>query len=102
MRHCPSCGGIIGRDCFNPTECAWISEQQQRYHEQDGIKAAHAEGYREGQQMAQMEMDEYAKQQAEAFAEWLVTEFLARNPEIFGKTASELYQLFLNNKTIGK
>ena len=25
MRCCPSCGGIIGRDCFNVAECAEIS-----------------------------------------------------------------------------
>lgn len=26
MSTCPSCGGIIGRDCFNPQECAWITQ----------------------------------------------------------------------------
>lgn len=25
--HCPSCGGAIGRDCFNPQECAEITRQ---------------------------------------------------------------------------
>ena len=35
MRTCPSCGGIIGRDCFNPEECAWIGEQQERQAQQD-------------------------------------------------------------------
>lgn len=35
MSHCPECGGVIGRDCFNPQECAWIGEQQrqQRLHD---------------------------------------------------------------------
>lgn len=28
MRHCPECGGEIGRDCFNPVECAMIGEAQ--------------------------------------------------------------------------
>jgi hypothetical protein len=28
MSSCPGCGGVIGRDCFNPEECAWISQQQ--------------------------------------------------------------------------
>ena len=28
MATCQSCGGIIGRDCFNPEECAWITQQQ--------------------------------------------------------------------------
>lgn len=27
---CQSCGGVIGRDCFNPDECAWITESMQR------------------------------------------------------------------------
>ena len=26
MSTCPSCGGILGRDCFNPQECAWITQ----------------------------------------------------------------------------
>lgn len=24
---CQSCGGIVGRDCFNPQECMWITQQ---------------------------------------------------------------------------
>lgn len=24
---CPSCGGIIGRECWKPQECAWITQQ---------------------------------------------------------------------------
>ncbi len=28
MNLCPSCGGVLGRDCFNPQECALISQQQ--------------------------------------------------------------------------
>ena len=28
MSVCQSCGGIIGRDCFNPVECAEITAQQ--------------------------------------------------------------------------
>ncbi len=27
MRSCPSCGGIIGRDCFNAVECAEITRR---------------------------------------------------------------------------
>jgi hypothetical protein len=30
MAICQSCGGVIGQDCFNPSECAWITEQQDR------------------------------------------------------------------------
>lgn len=28
MSTCLSCGGIIGRDCFNPEECMYITLQQ--------------------------------------------------------------------------
>lgn len=27
MSHCHSCGGVIGRDCWNPQECAEITER---------------------------------------------------------------------------
>lgn len=31
--NCPSCGGVLGRDCFNPADCAWISQRQEaEYH----------------------------------------------------------------------
>ena len=36
---CPGCGGIIGQDCFNPTECLWISEQQLMQQERDAQMA---------------------------------------------------------------
>ncbi len=26
MRTCQSCGGVIGRDCFNPIECMMITQ----------------------------------------------------------------------------
>ncbi len=35
MKHCPSCGGIIGRDCFNPVECANISNNMNGYEIQE-------------------------------------------------------------------
>jgi len=35
MPNCPSCGGVVGRDCFNPEECAWIGEQQERQARQE-------------------------------------------------------------------
>lgn len=32
---CPSCNGVIGRDCFNPQECMAITQDQAaRYREQ--------------------------------------------------------------------
>lgn len=27
MATCNSCGGVVGKDCFNPEECAWITQQ---------------------------------------------------------------------------
>ena len=30
MAICKSCGGVIGADCFNPEECAWITEQEEK------------------------------------------------------------------------
>lgn len=29
MNNCPACGGVIGRDCWNPQECAAITAQMQ-------------------------------------------------------------------------
>lgn len=32
---CNGCGGIIGRECFNPPECEWIArEQKAAYYEE--------------------------------------------------------------------
>lgn len=50
MSTCRSCGGVIGRDCFNPVECEWIGHQQEaEAHREngwhDGYQAGHAEGY---------------------------------------------------------
>ena len=30
---CHSCGGVVGRDCFNPQECEWISQRMQAEYE---------------------------------------------------------------------
>jgi len=34
MTTCRACGGVIGRDCFNPQECEWITESMQRESQQ--------------------------------------------------------------------
>lgn len=32
MSTCPGCGGVVGRDCWNPQECAWITrDMAERY-----------------------------------------------------------------------
>jgi hypothetical protein len=30
MSVCSSCGGVVGRECLDPAECAWIEQQQQQ------------------------------------------------------------------------
>jgi DNA repair protein RadC len=32
-KHCPSCGGVIGLDCFNPRECMEITVSQASQYE---------------------------------------------------------------------
>jgi hypothetical protein len=29
---CPGCGGVVGRDCWNPQECEWISRDMAARH----------------------------------------------------------------------
>lgn len=29
MSFCHGCGGVVGRDCFNPQECEWIARDMQ-------------------------------------------------------------------------
>lgn len=47
-RICPSCGGIVGRDCFNPVECAHITEMQNQQHDKDHYQQGYDLGYYEG------------------------------------------------------
>lgn len=39
MALCNSCGGVLGRDCFNPVECAQIGFQieQEKHHQQQSL-----------------------------------------------------------------
>jgi len=30
MSICNGCGGVVGRDCFNPSECEWIAQDMER------------------------------------------------------------------------
>lgn len=39
MRHCDSCGGVLGRDCFNPIECAQITRSMEQDTSQDLARA---------------------------------------------------------------
>lgn len=49
MNRCPSCGGIIGKDCFNPVECAAISERMAQYHDMNHYDLGHVAGYQDSQ-----------------------------------------------------
>ncbi len=41
MSVCKSCGGVLGRDCFNPDECEWITRDQERQEAyQAGVDSA--------------------------------------------------------------
>jgi hypothetical protein len=35
MAICNGCGGVVGRDCFNPTECEWISHDMERRRQEE-------------------------------------------------------------------
>lgn len=37
MANCDSCGGVLGKDCFNPIECAEISHNMNRGYLELGI-----------------------------------------------------------------
>lgn len=44
MATCNGCGGLVGRDCFNPVECEWISRQQElHYLQQQAIESVDLE-----------------------------------------------------------
>jgi hypothetical protein len=43
MSTCRACGGVIGRDCFNPQECEWITDSMLREsQQQETIQIARA------------------------------------------------------------
>jgi hypothetical protein len=54
--NCPSCGGIIGRDCFNPIECAWITQQiNAQYAVDDFVSKMNADYEREKYEKIELE-----------------------------------------------
>jgi hypothetical protein len=44
MAWCPSCGGVIGRDCFNVDECAWRTQEMQRVQYADTARQIYDTG----------------------------------------------------------
>jgi hypothetical protein len=51
---CGGCGGLVGRDCFNPQECEWITRDMQMRAERERAL------YRQGE-------EEYHREQEEAY-----------------------------------
>lgn len=44
MAICNGCGGVVGKDCFNPQECEWIAHDQERHlHRQHDLESQHLE-----------------------------------------------------------
>jgi hypothetical protein len=58
-RTCPSCGGIIGRDCFNPMECAMITarDESRREFQQEILYVAHNELSRQFEALKRLLID---------------------------------------------
>jgi hypothetical protein len=54
MSVCPGCHGVVGRDCFNPQECEWISRDMEM--------RAFAE-----QEIARRDYDEMMREQEASF-----------------------------------
>lgn len=78
MRNCPSCGGIIGRDCFNPIECAWIMQQiNAQYAVDDFVNKMNRDYERERNDLA---VREYEKQQLDDYEDFMITQTLESNP----------------------
>lgn len=64
MSICNGCGGIVGRDCFNPRECEWITQEMnnQAYQEAERvpklIKELENDYYNQLSLLQQIEIDE--------------------------------------------
>lgn len=58
---CQSCGGIVGRDCFNPDECAWITMQMQA--EDAARRELERHGYREYLKMCERDYGDHLRQE---------------------------------------
>lgn len=55
MPICPSCNGILGRDCFNPQECAWIAQMEDQRFADDEFERHVAKEY--GQYISNLEQE---------------------------------------------
>ena len=60
---CESCGGVVGRDCFNPSECMWI--YQQMMAQQAAERAVEMLTHREASQQSLREHHEHLQEQWE-------------------------------------
>lgn len=66
---CGSCGGVIGQDCFNPEECALITQQ---------MAAQFRDEWPESARLAKRAMDE--RDDARQAARWMLP-FLVNEPQ---------------------
>lgn len=68
MSMCPSCGGIIGRDCFNPVECAWITQSMNEQSAVDDyIHSQNRKAEKKHYEQQQKEYNDYMKADYENF-----------------------------------
>lgn len=68
MRSCPLCGGIIGRDCFNPVECAWITQSMnEQYAVDDYIRSEQDKAEREHHDALEREHNDYLESEHRDF-----------------------------------
>jgi len=68
MSICNGCGGVVGRDCFNPRECEWITNEMNNDAYREAARVPQLEKQLERQQenfgyeilpyMQQIEIDE--------------------------------------------
>lgn len=77
---CPSCGGVIGRDCFNPVECAWITQSMDAQNAVDDyIRNQHDKAERDNYNKIELEYQAYVEQQ---YQEYLIDTASFINPVI--------------------
>jgi hypothetical protein len=92
MNRCPSCGGVIGRDCFNPVECAAISSHN---NSRDSYREGFSERYRQAKSESSCEIGKAIEWVSEN-KWWLNDEGKWQyRPFSKGITTAELVELFL-------
>jgi hypothetical protein len=70
MSECHGCGGVIGRDCFNPQECEQITRQmaeeyQRAYNTPPKAVNPHADEFDEAEYRLRQDVEEAIEQAAD-------------------------------------